>query len=279
MSASVVSDKSVQSEKIRITKISENFYKILVNNYVNVAVFTGPEGTLLVDTGFKETAEELEIELKKLNKGDIKYIINTHIDGDHTGGNQYLGRNAVKIAHENFYKIFSEEESLPEFLLPDITIRDELFIYFNQEKIILYPQPGSHSSEDILVHFTGQGILCIGDVYISDSFPFVRLERGGSIDQLIDNIDDILKKFDEKVKLIAGHGRDYSLEDLRRYRNMLVSTVEIVTNSVKSGKTLQEMKNEDILKNWKDWNNKRFEWLIADFWIETVFNYLKSKKN
>ncbi|MBU7016655.1 MAG: MBL fold metallo-hydrolase, partial [Theionarchaea archaeon] len=172
--------------EVKITQITDNIYKILVKDYVNLIAFGGPDGILLIDSGFKETAHHLGLKLREMWNNDIKYIINTHSDRDHCGGNLTLGRHATILAHRNCWKLLSKNKSLEKALV--ITFEDSLSLFFNSEELRLISLTGCHSGEDIIVHFKGANIVFLGDIIISDSFPFVRLERGGSIKKLLENL-------------------------------------------------------------------------------------------
>ena len=117
-------------------------------------------------------------------------------------------------------------------------------------------------------------IVCLGDIVIANSFPFVRVTEGASIDKLVKNIEYLIAKFSENTRFILGHGRDYTLDDLRKYHEMLVTTKEIVSKAMKAGKNNTDMKKEQILKDWTSWNNKRHTWINTDLWIDTIYHDL-----
>jgi len=260
--------------EIEVTKITDNIYKILVLDYVNLIAFGGPDGILLIDSGFKETAEQLRLKLKEMWNTTIRYIINTHSDRDHCGGNSILDNHGAIIAHKNCWKLLSKQKTRPKGFAA-ITFEDSLSLHFNSEKLRLISLTGCHSSEDIIVHFKRANIVFLGDVIIADSFPFVRLERGGSIENLSENLGKIITMFPENVKLIVAHGRDCTIEDLKNYREMLIKTIKIISKAIKAGKNAEDMKKDNILKEWETWNNKKYAWINTDLWIDTAYGSLK----
>lgn len=262
---------------IETTRITENIVTFYVNDYVGIVALGGPDGVLLVDSGFHETTEQVRGQLKALWGDDIVVIINTHADGDHTGGNADLGRNAAILAHSRCRKLLEVSEEFPEAGLPTITFEDDLTLHLNSEDIHVIAMTGSHSSEDVIVHFKKANIVCLGDAVLSDSFPFVRLQRGASIEQLLENLDRLISSFSQDTKFIVSHGRDLSLDDLRTYRKMIAETTKLVTEAVERGKTAEQMKKEDILKDWEDWNNKRHTWINTDLWIDTICQSLNKE--
>lgn len=267
--------------KIEVTKISDTIYRFFVNEFVNMVAFIGPDGVLLVDSGFEKTAEQVKSILKRLGNSDIKYIINTHSDYDHIAGNRSLSENALVIAHSNCrdqmlkymepsFKLPFDKEIFREGL-PMMTTENCLTLYFNNEEIHIIPLLGGHTDEDIIVYFKNQGVVCLGDIISPDSFPVVKVENGGSVQTLIENIDILMSRYLEDVLFVVGHGRDMKMEDLKEYRKMIVETVEIVFNAMKAGKDVDEMKRDNILKDWKSWNSKLFpEDLHTDSWIDTI---------
>ena len=262
---------------IKTTRITENIVSFYVNDYVGIVALGGPDGVLLVDAGFLETTEQVRDQLKALWGDAIVIIINTHADGDHTGGNQELGKGAVIIAHSHCRKLLGASEEFPEAGLPTVTFEDDLTLHLNSEDIHVMAMTGSHSSEDVIVHFKKANIVCLGDAVLSDSFPFIRLQRGASIERLLDNLDRLISSFSPDTKFIVSHGRDLTLDDLRTYREMIAETTKLVTEAVERGKTAEQMKKEGILEDWEDWNNKRHTWINADFWIDTICQSLNKE--
>jgi glyoxylase-like metal-dependent hydrolase (beta-lactamase superfamily II) len=267
--------------KIEVTRIREGIYMFWVNEFVNMVAFTGSDGVLLVDSGLPRDVEKVKAILKSLGNSNIKYIINTHSDFDHIAGNRSLGENALVIAHENCrdqmlkyiepdYDIPFDKEIFQEGL-PKMTIRDQLTLHFNNEEIQITPLIGGHTDEDIITYFKDQGILCVGDMIFPDSFPGVKLDNGGSVQGTLKNIDTLLKNYSEDVLIISGHGRVMKVAELKEYRKMIVDTVKIVSNAVSAGKSVEQAKKEDVLKDWESWNSKMFpKDLNTDYWIETI---------
>ncbi len=276
-----------ESSKIEVTKISDTIYKFFVNEFVNMTAFIGPDGALLVDSGFEEAAGQVKSILSTLGNSDIKYIINTHSDYDHIAGNRSLREHALIIAHTNcrdqMLKYIEPSFDLPfdkkifEEGMPMITADDRLTLYFNNQEIHIIPLLGGHTDEDIIIYFENEGVACLGDMIFPDSFPVVKIENGGSVQKLLENIDTLIYRFSEDDILIVGHGRDMKSGELKEYRKMIVETVEIVSNAMKAGKCVEEMKKENVLRHWESWNSKLFpEDLNTDSWIETIVKSLNN---
>ena len=260
------------SPEIAVTKIADNILKILVDDYVNLIAFGGPDGVLLIDSGFKKTAEKVRQTLKEMWNSTVHYIINTHADRDHCGGNAALGSHATILAHKKCWDVLSEETQVTS---PAITFEDSLTLHVNLEELRLISMAGCHTGGDIIVHFKRADILFLGDIIISDSFPFVRLEKGGNIETLLESLERIINEFSENVNLLVAHGRDYTLEDLIKYHEMLVKTTDIISKAMKAGKNAKDMKKEGILKEWETWNNEKYTWINTDLWIDTVYTWVE----
>jgi glyoxylase-like metal-dependent hydrolase (beta-lactamase superfamily II) len=237
---------------------------------VNLVASAGQDGILLVDTGWTATAEELNEQVRELGDGNVKLIIVTHPHADHYGGNGFFGKEATLIAHENGKDELSGKyfalDKLPGQELPMIALRGELSLRFNGEDIEIIPAPG-HTHSDMVVYFVDSGIVCMGDLLFSDTFPGLDMSRGGDAEQYVRSIGMLLDRFPADVRLIAGHGRDYTMDDLGEYHRMVIATTELIKGGMANGKNAQDMIEEDILKDWAKWNGAE---LTAEGWIEQV---------
>ncbi|MFC1565037.1 MBL fold metallo-hydrolase [candidate division KSB1 bacterium] len=263
---------------IEVMQIKPGFYRFYVNDYVHMFALMGTDGIFLVDAGFSETVNQVKAKLNELDGEDIKYIVYTHSDGDHTTGHGIIDDNTIVISHADCRKKLEDGDYYDNEKLPGITFEGSLTLNFNGEDIKIISIPGGHSTEDVIVYFEKTGVVCLGDMVISDSFPFVRVQEGASIYKLINNIETVLSTFPDGTRCFPSHGREYSKRDLRNYLSMLNATIKIVTKAVKTGKNSEEMIKEDILKDWKTWNNKKWEWINTDLWISTIHYELTNKE-
>lgn len=270
--------------EIDVIKLDTHLYKLDIGS-VNVVASVGPDGVLLSDSGFEETAGALKTELKKLGSDDIRFTINTHWHSDHVGGNKAFGKDATIIAHHNVRKLLSENQvlefwqeeymGLPEYARPHLTFSDKLTIHFNGEVIDIIHLPGGHTDGDVIVWFKNSNVLHMGDLLFSNGFPAVDFENGGSVGHFAENLQRVIKTMPPDVKIIAGHGPDISNEELDAYRRMLLSTLNIIQKALKDGMTLEQMKQAEILKEWNQWGERHFS---CDKWIEIVYHSLIRNK-
>src|SRR4051794_2413601 len=146
----------------------------------NIGVSVGPDGLLIVDDQFAPLADKIHAALKGLGDGKLKFVLNTHWHGDHTGGNAVFGAEAPIIAHENVRKRLSTEQTIrgektppsPAAALPVITFDESLAVWFNGERIEVIHFPHGHTDGDSVIFFTGSNVVHMGDDFFAGRFPF-----------------------------------------------------------------------------------------------------------
>ena len=269
--------------EIKATKISGNVY-MLEGAGGNIGVSVGPDGILIVDDQFAPLAEKIKAALKTLGEGKLKFILNTHWHGDHTGGNAQFGKDAPIIAHDNVRKRLSTEQrseifkqttpASPKEALPVITFDQSLSVHFNGEEIKVIHYPHGHTDGDSVIFFTTSNVVHLGDDFFAGRFPFVDLESGGSVQGLTKNIEEIIPKIPTGAKLIPGHGPISTVEDLKSYHRMLVETTALVQKQMAAKKTLDQIKKEGLPDEWKSWGEG---FVKTDFWIELVYRSFSQK--
>ena len=177
-------------------------------------------------------------------------MLNTHFHGDHIQGNKNFERSAVIVAQENVRKrlIANNKESAPTLdILPTVTFADRLTINFNGEEVQMIHFPNGHTDGDSIVYFTRSKVLHLGDMFFFEMFPAIYSEGGGNIRQLVRSLDQILVDIPADAKIVPGHGRLATMEDLKNYVAMLKETISIVDANIKQGKSLDQMQKEKVL--------------------------------
>ena len=259
--------------EVKATQVSDNIY-MLTGSGGNIGVSVGPDGILIVDDQFAPLAEKIEAALKQLNPGKLKFVLNTHYHGDHTGGNAHFGRQAHIIAHTNVRKHLGGKPGDSKPQLPVITFDDSLSVWFNGEEIKLVHVPPAHTDSDSIVYFTSANVIHFGDTFFSGRFPNIDLSGGGDVRGYIRNVADAIKKVPESAKLIPGHGPLSTIKELKEFHEMLTETSGIVEKAIAVGKTLDEIKSEGLPEKWKPWSVPT---LSTDRWLELLYRGLKPK--
>ena len=269
--------------QMKATKVAGNVY-MLEGAGGNIGVSVGADGILIVDDQFAPLADKIKASLKELGQGKLRFILNTHWHGDHTGGNVVFGPEAPIIAHDNVRKRMATEQRSevfksttppsPKEALPVITFNQTLTVHFNGEEIRAIHFPQGHTDGDSVIFFTSSNVVHLGDDFFAGRFPFVDLESGGSVEGLARNIGDIITKLPEGAKLIPGHGPISTIDDLKNYHRMLLETTEIVRNKIASGKTVAQIKSEGLPEEFKPWGTG---FIKTDLWLETIYKSLTKK--
>lgn len=209
----------------------------------NIGVSAGPDGVLIVDDQFAPLAEKIAAKLKELNPAAPRFVLNTHWHADHTGGNAYFGeRGANIIAHANVRKRLSEKSDVKPAELPVLTYEHGASVFFNGEEIRVMALPPGHTDGDSFVFFTGANVLHLGDQFFNGRFPFIDLGSGGDVAGYLRNVEFALTVAKPDTKIIPGHGPLATVDDLKKFRDMLVETTGLVRTAIASGKTLAEVK-------------------------------------
>jgi cyclase len=263
---------------IKPTKAAGNVY-VLEGLGGNIGVSAGEDGVLIVDDQFAPLADKIRAALQSISPGKLKFVLNTHYHGDHTGSNAVFGPEAPIIAQTNVRKRLQSEQKVagevvkpaPKQALPVLTFDDSMSVHFNGEEIQLIHFPNGHTDGDTVVFFTKSNVVHMGDDFFAGRFPFVDIDAGGNVVSLTKNVGEVIKKLPADVKIIPGHGPLSSLDDLKKYHQMLVETTEFVRTQKASGKSLDEIKKQGLPDQWKSWG---WEFISADRWVELVFRSL-----
>jgi len=222
---------------------------------LNLLASIGPDGILLVDPGLAPEAPELKAKLEKM--GRVRYIINTHGDGDHVQGNRVFTPEAVVIAHTNTRERLSGRYFALEPLagpgIPVITFTDEISLFFNGEEIRLKHFPAMHTDEDVAVFFTRSRIVYLGDVVFPDAFPASHYEHGGDLSGYPRKLQAIIDHYPDDVTFVSTHGRDYSKVELKQYRDRVASAMTKIRERIRAGASVRSLIDDGTLFAWKQW--------------------------
>jgi cyclase len=261
--------------QIKVTKVAGTVY-LLEGAGGNIGVSVGEDGIVIVDDQFAPLAPKIKEALKGISDKPIKFVLNTHFHGDHTGGNAAFGAEAPIIAHENVRKrlqqggtvLGGEVKPSPKEALPVVTFNDRATVHVNGEDIRAIHFPNGHTDGDSIIFFTQSKVVHMGDDFVTYGFPFVDLANGGSVSGMIAGLEKALAAVPADVKVIPGHGPVSTPADVRKFIDMLKETRALVAQARKDGKTADQMKKDRPLAKYEDLG-KGF--IKADGWIDALW--------
>jgi len=276
--APVAAQQDFSKVEIRASKVRGNIW-MLNGAGGNIGVSVGPDGILIVDDKFAPLAEKIRAALQGAGGGQLKFILNTHWHGDHTGANPVFGPEAPIIAHTNVRQRLATEQRRGERVTPPmdpkgwpvITFDESVSVHFNGEEIKVIHFPHGHTDGDSVIFFTGSNVAHLGDDFFAGRFPFVDLDSGGDVEGLAENIAEVIDELPADVAIIPGHGPLSTLDDLKTYHGMLVEMMNLVRGKMEAGKTLEQIKAEGLPEKWKDWGSG---FISTERWLETIYKSL-----
>jgi glyoxylase-like metal-dependent hydrolase (beta-lactamase superfamily II) len=236
--------------QIKTTKLANNFYA-LDGQGGTIGVLTGPDGVFMVDAQFAPLTEKIVAAIKQISDGRIRFLVNTHVHGDHTGGNENLGKMGVTIlARENLRMRLEKPNPgangqpgvpTPPAGLPVITYDAPLTIRMNGEEVRLIPAPKAHTDGDTFVKFVNADVVMTGDFYRSIQFPNIDRANGGSLPGLIDALNAVIANAGPNTKIVPGHGPVVDRAAVTAHRDMVVAIRDKVAALVREGKTQEQV--------------------------------------
>jgi cyclase len=267
--------------EIKATKVAGAVY-MLEGSGGNIGVSVGPDGVVIIDDQFAPLAPKIKAALKGITDKPIRFVINTHYHGDHTGGNEAFGADAPIIAQENVRKRLASGSTTlgrttppaPKVALPVITFNSDVSVHLNGEDIRAVHFPHGHTDGDAVIYFTQSNVVHMGDDFFNGLFPFIDVDAGGSVKGMIANVEKVLATLPDDVKVIPGHGPLSDKAGLAAFAAMLKGTSAAVEAGLRAGKTADQLKAEKVLANWDSWG-KGF--LSADRFIDILVRDLGAK--
>lgn len=276
--------------EIKVAKVSGNIY-MLEGAGGNIAASVGEDGIVIVDDQFAPLADKIQAALKNLgitNK-PVRFVINTHYHGDHTGGNEpFSNAGSTVIAQDNVRKrlesggtagnggsIKMENKPAAKAALPVITFEHDVTVHLNGEDIRALHFPSGHTDGDSVIFFPKNNVVHMGDDFVRYGFPFIDVASGGSVQGMIEATEKVAAQLPADVKVIPGHGALSNLDDVRAFTKMLKETSAVVQKALDAHKTLEQMKQEKILAPWDKFSG---QFINSDAFIETLYNSLTGHK-
>jgi len=281
--SNVVSADADGEEKIAAKALSKTIY-LITGKGGNMGASIGEDGTFLIDDKFAPLTGSIVKQLKALGGDTPRFVINTHWHGDHTGGNENLGKQgAIIVAHDNVRKRLSEDNFLEAFNaqipalsaigLPTITFANEVSFHLNGDTVEITHIANAHTDGDSVVLFKKENILHAGDLFFNGFYPFIDIHHGGSLKGMLNAANLVLDMVDDSTQIIPGHGPMADKKALLVYRDMLSDAYEALRALKADGKTVQQaIAAKPLAALDANWGNGLFK---TDRWIELIYDGLE----
>ncbi len=263
----------------------------------NTTVQVGKDGVLLVDTQFEPMVPKIMVEVRKLNRGPVRFIINTHLHPDHVGGNEALvkmipqdpTRPLAIIAQENVLNRLTKPvtgSTTPPIQLGLPT--DEYFtkskdLHFNGEAVVIYHEPNAHTDGDSVVLFRGSDVVSTGDIFTPEGYPFIDFANGGSVQGEIDALNHVLELTvpahtqEAGTYVIPGHGHLCDEADVVEFRDMIVIVRDRIQDLIKKGQNLQQVEASHPTLDYDGRFIEKDSFITADAFVEAMYKGLGGK--
>jgi glyoxylase-like metal-dependent hydrolase (beta-lactamase superfamily II) len=218
----------------------------------NIGLSVGDDAPFIVDDQFAPLTDKIVAAVRAVTDKPVRFVVNTHWHGDHTGGNENFGKaGAVIVAHDNVRKRMSTEQfnevfksttpASPRAALPVVTFAQSVTLHLNGDAVEVTHVPPAHTDGDSIVHFTKANVIHMGDLFMNGFYPFIDVGSGGHVDGVVGAAEKALGMANDETKIIPGHGPLADKASLQAFRDMVATIRDRVSALVKEGKSLEEV--------------------------------------
>lgn len=272
---------------IKIDTLSNQVF-MLTGQGGNIGIYVGQDHVFMIDDQFDRLSGKLKTAIASLTDKPIAFLFNTHMHGDHSGGNAKFNSDTVTLVAQdnvrnriksNQQKKLEEGEISTEYLLkmlPEVTFSEDITFYDGDETIMAFHVHNAHTDGDAMVYFTQNNVLHMGDTYFSERYPYIDLKSGGSIMGYIAAHKKALMVINEDTKIIPGHGSPSTTSELESYVAMLEDITGNVQEQIDAGKTLEEVTSDTSLTSKYD-TNRGDGFIKPEKLRQTIYESLKGK--
>jgi len=222
----------------------------------NIGLFTGDDGVFLIDDQYAPLTGKIVAAIRTVSDGELRFLVNTHMHPDHTGGNENFGEMGTTIfGHDNVRSQMAtaDYDETP----PLITFNDNISFHINGETVRAFKVPSAHTNGDVFVKFEGSNVVHTGDVYRTTTYAYIDTSNGGSFLGTIAAHNVLIEASDENTKIVPGHGVVSSVADVRAVRDMLVVIRDRVAASIREGMSLEEIQGAGLTAEYDErWNGE-----------------------
>ena len=217
----------------------------------NIGLSIGEDGVVMIDDQYAPLTDKILAAIRQLNEGEIRFVINTHVHGDHTGGNENLGKLGILILARDEVRVRLAAQS-PAAALPVLTYSDAITIHLNGEEVYAFPVPPAHTDGDTFIHFVDSDVIHTGDVFRTTAFPVIDTNNGGTLDGSIQALGLLIGTAGPDTLILPGHGDVSSRMDVMGFRDMILDVRDQVAPMVESGMSYEEVAATDPTAAYND---------------------------
>ncbi|MGH7658856.1 MAG: MBL fold metallo-hydrolase, partial [Gemmatimonadales bacterium] len=282
----VVAQQDFSAVEIETVPVSDGVF-MLAGAGGNVGLSVGGDGAFLVDDQYAPLTGQIRAAIAAQTDAPVRFVVNTHWHGDHTGGNEHMGEaGAIIVAHENVRERMSTEQFMeafgetvaasPEGALPVVTFTDGVTFHWNGDEIRVFHVDSAHTDGDAVIHFIGANVIHAGDTYFNGSYPFIDVSSGGRLGGLIAAADRLLEIAGEQTKIIPGHGPLSGRAELSAYRDVLMAARERIGTMVADGMSRESVVAAKPMSAYDATWGAGF--MKPDVWVGIVYDALTAGK-
>lgn len=206
----------------------------------HVVVSAGDDGVVMVDDQFAPLTERLIAAVRTISDEEIRFLVNTHVHPDHTGGNENIGRLGIPILARDRVRV-RLMASLPEVALPVVTFSDDITLHLNDEDMEVITLPPAHTDGDSYIYFRGSDVIAAGDVFRTTAFPVIDTNNGGTLDGTLDALGILVGLAGPDTRIVPGHGEVSMREEVIEFRDMVLDVSARVADMVSRGMTYEQV--------------------------------------
>jgi len=222
--------------EITATQLAGNLY-YLQGQGGQIGVLVGPDGILMVDTQFAPLTDRIVAAIRQISTEPIKFALNTHLHGDHTGGNSNLSAMGVTVMARDELRADLASAENPPARLPMVTYDGPVTFHMNGETVRATPVPVAHTRGDTMVYFENADVLMTGDFYRSEGYPNIAIQNGGSPEGMLAGLGQVIGASGPDTRILPGHGPIVTRDAVRAHRDMMLVLMEQVQDRLNQGMT------------------------------------------
>ena len=280
MASSAFGQSRFDKVEIKPHQISENIY-MLEGSGGNIGLYIGKNEVLIIDSQFAPLSDKIKAAIQQISNKPIKWLVNTHWHGDHTGGNANFSEDGVTIVgHQNvLYRLSHENKRMGQVIPPapekawsDIAFGDDLTLNLSGYNVLIQHVENAHTDGDAFVLFADDNVLHMGDCFFKNRFPFIDLSSNGSVEGYLKAVEVATMMVNDDTVIIPGHGQLAGKRDLIAYHTMLSTLIERMKGAMRNTDTLADISTEEIVKGYEDWGNG---FINSKRMVETLFKGLE----